>query len=235
MAGATQPRTEVLAPGSFLHRLSPADRDELLTLGVSREFPAGRRLIREGADDSHVELLHRGFVKVTTGVQGSETLLAIRMPGDILGETAAMTGGPRTATVVTCGRVRSSVVSRTGFERFLSRHPEAALHMGAIMGERLRWANQRRADFTAYPADVRVARILTEIATTCGQRVDRGILLGVALSQPELASMVGVADVTLQKALRALRRRNLVHTGYRRLLVLDLDLLREVGEGAAVG
>jgi CRP-like cAMP-binding protein len=229
MSGVAQPRVQTLAPGSFLHRLSPADRDELLALGVSREFPAGRRLIREGADDTHVELLRRGFVKVTTVVQGFETLLAIRMPGDILGETAALTGRPRTATVTTCGRVVSNVVSRAAFERFLGRHPGAALQMGAIMGERLRWANQRRADFTAYPADVRVARMLAEIATTCGQPVD-----GVALSQPELASMVGVADVTLQKALRALRRRNLVRTGYRRLLVLDLDLLRLVGEGSAV-
>lgn len=218
-----------LAPGSFLNRLSTRDRLELLALGARREFPPGRRLLREGADDDHVELLNRGFVKVTTVVHGIEALMAIRLPGDIVGEVAALTGGPRMATVTACGRVVSTVISRATFKGFLGRHPEAALHMGAIMGERLRWANQRRADFAAFPAEVRLARILAEIARICGERTEDGILIGVALSQAELATMIGVADVTLQKAMRDLRERGLIRTGYRRVTVRRLDDLRLAG------
>lgn len=224
------PRPAEWTPGSFLDRLSPSTRDALLALGTRRQFETGRRLLREGDRNTHVELLIRGFVKVTTVVEGLEALMAIRMPGDIVGETASLTGRARTATVTTCGRVVSSVVTRAAFHRFLAQHPDAAMHMAATMSERLRWANLRRADFAAYPAEVRLARILIDLAETCGRRTEDGITIGVMLSQPELASMVGIAEATGQKAIRDMRRNGLIRTGYRRITIVDVDALRAVGE-----
>jgi CRP-like cAMP-binding protein len=212
-------------PGSFLHSLTPEACAELLGLGVPRRFPSGRRLLRQGERNSHVEILLSGFLKITTLVEGLEALQAIRMPGDIVGETGALSGRPRMANVTTCGRVTASVVSGAGFRRFLRQHPDAAFNMTAIMGERLRWANQRRSDFAAYPAEVRLARILYEIATTCGQRTDAGLVIDVSLSQPELATMIGIANATAEKAIRDLRARGIIHTGYRRITVVDLDAL----------
>src|SRR5262245_39582665 len=90
-------------PGSFLDRLSAPTREALLAIGTLRQFDSGHRILREGDRDSHVELLIRGFVKVTTVVEGIEALMAIRMPGDIVGETASLTGRARTATVTACG------------------------------------------------------------------------------------------------------------------------------------
>jgi CRP-like cAMP-binding protein len=98
------------------------------------------------------------------------------------------------------------------------------------MGERLRWANLRRADFAAYPADVRLARVLLEIARTCGQPTDEGVTIGIHLSQPELATMIGVAEATVQKAIRDLRTRGVISTGYRRVTITDLDALRAEAE-----
>src|SRR5262245_50631133 len=126
--------------GTFLAKLAPAARDELLALAARRHFSSGQHLLVEGDRSSHVELLVSGFVKVTTVVGGVEALLAIRMPGDILGETGALGDRPRTATVTACGRVVSAVVSRANFRGFLQRYPDAALNMAAVMGERLRWA-----------------------------------------------------------------------------------------------
>lgn len=218
------------AAGSFLDSMGPQAQKSLLELGVMRQLETGRVLLREGDLNNHVEILIRGFVKITTVVEGLETLLAIRVPGDIVGETATLTGGPRTATVTTCGPVTSRVISQADFRRFLQRHPEAALNMAATMGERLRWANQRRADFAAYPAEVRLARMLVHLATTCGQRTPDGVVIGVMLSQPELATMIGIAEATVQKAMRDLRRQGLISTGYRRITVVDLEALRAVGD-----
>lgn len=220
------------ALSSFLGSLPAQASEELLGLGVTRQFESGRRLLREGDAGTHIELLVSGYVKVTAALGGVETLLAIRVPGDILGEIGAVTGRPRSATVTACGWVTASVVSRDEFRRFLRRYPDAALHMAATMGERLRWADQRRNAPTAYRAEVRVARLLFEIAITCGYRTGEGVTLGVTLSQPELASMVGIAEPTAQKAIRELRNSGVVRTGYRRITVVDLDALRRAGAGA---
>jgi CRP/FNR family transcriptional regulator, cyclic AMP receptor protein len=220
------PSTAGFAPGSFAANLPGETQAELLALGVPRLFEVGRRLLREGERSTHVELLVRGFVKITATVEGIETLLAIRVPGDILGETGAISGRPRMATVTACGVVISYAIARAEFRAFLRRHPDAAMHMTAVMGERLRWANLRRADFAAYPADVRLARVLLEIARACGEATDAGVMIGIHLSQPELASMIGVAEATVQKAIRDLRNRGVISTGYRRVIITDIEALR---------
>jgi CRP/FNR family cyclic AMP-dependent transcriptional regulator len=219
--------------GSLLDRLSLASRNELLSLGFTRPSPPGRKLFHEGDQDDHIELLRRGFVKVTSVVDGRETLLAIRMPGNVLGEFGAVSGQPRTATVTTCGLVISSRIDRAVFEAFLRRRPDVALQVTAMVGQRLQWSNQRRAEFAAYSAVVRLARELADIADACGEPTANGLSILVELSQSELATMIGTADVTVQKALRALRNAGLISNGYRQITVNDLDGLRAVASGEA--
>lgn len=230
------PRDDELSPGSFLSRLPPHTREALLAVGAKRRFEAGRVLLREGELSDHVELLLRGYVKVTELVGAVDRLMAIRVPGDIVGETAMLTGRLRTATVTACGQVTSTVVSGAQFHHFLRQYPQAAVAMAATMGERLYWANIRRKDFAAYPADVRVARVLIELARICGRKADDGsTVIAVQLSQTELATMVGVAEPTAQKAIRELREANLIRTGYRLMTIVDINALDVVANRYTFG
>jgi CRP-like cAMP-binding protein len=226
-----QPLVPRWAPDSFLGRLRREQADELLSHGTRRVLDTGRILMREGDRSSHIELLLRGFVKITNLVDGNEVLMGIRIPGDFVGELAGLTGRPRIATAVACGRVLASVVSKADFHRFLKRYPEAAMYMAAVMGERLRWSNERRTDFVGHSVEVRLARLLVELAMACGRRTDEGVTIAVPLSQPELATMIAVSEATVQKVLRELRVRGLVQTGYRRLTLVDVPALRAIGEG----
>ncbi len=223
MAQSSAPRW---APGSFLARLSPAMAAELLGIGVSRRFAAGRALMLEGERTTHVEVLFRGFVKITNVVDGIEILMGIRMPGDLVGELAGLTGKPRIATVTACGQVTSCVLSKRDFHHFLRGNPDAAMAMAAVAGERLQWANERRTEFAAFSARVRLARLLAEIAMMCGQGADDELTIGVPLSQPELATMIGVSEATVQNVFRELRQRGIVRTGYRNITILDLPALQ---------
>ncbi|MGA5301115.1 Crp/Fnr family transcriptional regulator [Nucisporomicrobium flavum] len=209
------------APGSFLARITVPEREALLALGVTRRLPGGRQLLVEGNRDTHVEVIRQGHVKVTTDLGGAPRLLAIRLPGDIVGELAAFTGNGRSATVTTCGPVVSTVIRQADFLAFLGAHPAVANQVTATVGGRLRWANERRSEFAAFPVHVRLAHVLGEIAASCGEAVRDGLLIGVELSQTELATLVGAAEDTVQKALRLLRDRGLVRTGYRRITVVD--------------
>lgn len=219
------------APGTFLGGLTPAVRDELLGLCVRRRFPSGGTILREGSTGSHVVLLVSGFVKVATAVDGMATLLGIRMPGELIGEIGALTRAPRNATVTACGVVQVGVVTRPAFEDFLRRHPDTSNLVMATIARKLTWANRRRSDFAAFPAHIRLARLLVEIAEVCGRPLPDGrIEIGVALSQPELAAMIAIARATVQKALHELRERGLISTAYRRIVILDPDALAGLAE-----
>ncbi|MET7806637.1 Crp/Fnr family transcriptional regulator [Micromonospora chersina] len=213
----------------FLGQLPAAIRHELLDRGRPCRYHSGERLLLEGGTDTHVIVLTSGFVKVTVNVEGVEALAAIRGAGDIVGEAAALAGQPRMASVTACGTVTGRLVTADAFRHVLGRHPDAARLVTTTVAERLRWANQRRADFVAYPAEVRVARILVEIAGSYGRRADDGsVVIDVPLSQPELATMIGASETTVHKALRTLRDGRLVRSGYRRLIILDLTALRRM-------
>ncbi|MFG2354446.1 Crp/Fnr family transcriptional regulator [Streptomyces sp. NPDC048521] len=216
---------------SLLGAVSPEARQELLELGVPTRYEAGEVLLSEGARDRHVLLLLSGFAKVTARVEnGEESLLAVRVGGDSVGEMAAMDGAPRSATVTACGPLSARVVQPGLLHALLVRRPEVHLTLTGIIADRLRWANRRRLDFRGYPAKVRLARLLVELGTSYGHPVEDGVVLGCRLTQPELAALTGAAETTVHKGLRELRRDGLLRTGYGSTVIRDLARLRELAD-----
>ncbi|MFF3575750.1 Crp/Fnr family transcriptional regulator [Streptomyces mirabilis] len=216
---------------SLLGTLSPSARQDLLDLGTEVRFDAGAVLLREGDNDRHIFLLVSGFAKVTATVENGETsLLAVRAAGDTVGEMAAMSGAPRSATVTACGPLTARVSQSDELRRLLERRPVISMALTGMVADRLRWANRRRLDFRGYPAKVRLARLLVELAESYGSSRAGGVVIGCRLTQPELATMVGAAETTIHKVLRELRADHLLETGYRSTVIRDLSSLERLAD-----
>ncbi|MDI9832220.1 Crp/Fnr family transcriptional regulator [Streptomyces sp. KAU_LT] len=217
---------------SLLGVLSPPARADVLGLGVGKRFEAGDVLLSEGATDRHVLVLLSGFAKVTARVENGETsLLAVRVGGDTVGEMGAVDGSaPRSATVTACGPMTARVVRPGALHELLTRRPEVSVALTRIIADRLRWANRRRLDFRGYPAKVRLARLLVELAAAYGHPVDGGVVVGCRLTQPELAALTGSAETTVHKGLRELRLDCLLETGYATTTIRDLPRLTRLAD-----
>ena len=122
------------------------------------------------------------------------------------------------------------VVQPGPLHELLMRRPEVSVALTRIIADRLRWANRRRLDFRGYPAKVRLARLLVELATTYGHPVDGGVVVGCRLTQPELAALTGAAETTIHKGLRELRLSGLLETGYGTTTIRDLPRLTELAD-----
>jgi CRP-like cAMP-binding protein len=122
--------------------------------------------------------------------------------------------------VTTCGHTVAYQIKGPVFVEFL-RRSEAALTLSRMAIERLRWANQRRLDFTGYGTDLRLARVLIALAGRHGRPDPCGIDIGIPLTQTELGGMVGAKEVTVQKALRSLAAQGLVQPFHRGVLITD--------------
>ncbi|MBH5333389.1 Crp/Fnr family transcriptional regulator [Streptomyces pactum] len=219
----------VWPPSSLLGGLAPAERDQLLALGARMPYEADRVLIRESDRTDHVLVLLDGVVKVTGRTHdGRDALLAVRMGGDLVGELAAVDGGPRSATVTTCGPVTARTVTRADFLGCLRREPRIAHAVNASVVTKLRAANTHRVDFTGCGAATRLARVLHHIAMTYGERTGDGAVIRWPITQPELATLSGAAEPTVHKALRGLREAGVVATGYRTIAVVDLARLSRI-------
>lgn len=213
----------------FLARLEREDRTALLSLGRTLRYEPRTALIHQAEPSAHVLLLLHGWTKVTaTAANGYEALLALRGPGDIIGESAALTGRPRSATVTALEPVNAAAVEHDRFRSFLTRCPQASLQLLSLVSDRTRAADRRRLEFASLTVRERFAALLLELARAHGHRTDEGIDLGVPLSKQELAGSVGASRDMVNKLLGELRRRGVVTTGRRSTVLLRPDILRQM-------
>jgi CRP/FNR family transcriptional regulator, cyclic AMP receptor protein len=207
--------------GSLLARLQPAHRAALLARCHGARFAPAQFLIRQGATDRHALVLLAGeaTVHIVDG-RGVDAVLAVRRRGDIVGELAALTGEPRSASVVAATPVAAGVISAPALANFLTANPSAAWELVRTQAHRLEWANRRRVDFVSRRATVRVGRVLVDLAREID--TDDARPIRVELSQRALASIVGIALNTAEGALRSLANKGYIERRYRAVLVVDL-------------
>lgn len=221
----------VLACG-FARRLTPAARDRLLALGPESRFRPGDFLLHEGHRSDHVLFLVRGRVKTTSAADnGYAVVLGIRGPGDVVGEMACLGGHPRSATVSALDPVLARTISGTEFRRFVSREPGAGLALAELIASRLRAANRRRLEFGAFSVRRRLALILVDLerwhgVSEPGDENRRDIDL--ALSQADLAGLVGSSLEAAAKAIRELASQGVIRTRRRHVTILDCAALQQI-------
>ncbi|MFD7744665.1 Crp/Fnr family transcriptional regulator [Streptomyces sp. NPDC059698] len=213
----------------FLARLESEDRAALLTLGRELSFPSRAALMHQHEPSSHVLLILHGWTKVTASAEnGYEALLALRGPGDIVGESAALTGRPRSATVTALAPVRAAAIEHGSFREFVAHSPAVSLKLLGLTSDRTRAADQRRLEFASMSVRERFAVLLLDLLRTHGRRNETGIEIDVPLSKQELAGAVGASREMVQRLLKDLRTRGIVITGRRTLVVIHPGALRRI-------
>jgi CRP/FNR family transcriptional regulator, cyclic AMP receptor protein len=214
---------------TFLEALTPEEAADLRASGRERHYDAGVALFHEGDDAGSVIVLLAGRAKLTVPLSSDrEVIVAVRGPGDLLGELAALVDAPRSATVVTIEPVDALIVSGSAFAAFLDRNARVGLVILRLVAERLLYADLQQAQFATHDVVGRVAHRLVELTDRFGVETGDGIVLDVPLSQEELAGWTGASREAVNKALQVLRSLHMIQTGRRRLTVLDADGLRRL-------
>jgi tRNA A-37 threonylcarbamoyl transferase component Bud32 len=111
---------------------------------TARTFAPGEEIVREGELGDCAFIIVDGECEVVQGAGASRVRLRSMGQGEVFGETALLTAGPRTATVVACTEMSVLVVTRDSLERELA----ARGWLGALvraLAHRFREADAERA------------------------------------------------------------------------------------------
>jgi CRP-like cAMP-binding protein len=216
----------------FWQELQESERIALRAAGRIREYATGALLCSQGADPDHVLVILDGWVKVTAGrADGHEVMLAIRGPHDTIGESGWLNGRPRSANVKALGRVRALAVPAEQFAGFLNSHAHAAQVLARVMVGRMDDADRRMTSQVGTSGPKLLALLLLDLAERYGAPgADGSVTLPLPLTQHELATMIGRARETVARALTVWRRDGVVLTRRMRIVIMDVDALREVAE-----
>jgi CRP/FNR family transcriptional regulator, cyclic AMP receptor protein len=194
-----------------------------------RHWTQGQQLFAKG-DGIARELfvILRGSVRLSMlSAAGRELSLRHIGAGEVLGEIAALSSSPRTATATAVSEVEALSVPADTLVRAVSTDPDTALAAMRFLCDRLRSTTEQLESVALYGLDARLARFLLGIAIKRDGRAE----VTLALTQEQLAEMIGASRPKVSQAIARLERDGAIFRKGARY-ALDLSLLRALAHGA---
>jgi CRP-like cAMP-binding protein len=124
---------ERLARIPLFEGLSKKQLSQVSSLMTPLDLKAGKVLARQGEVGREFLILLEGQVEVARDGK----IIAVRGPGDFIGEIALLDNRPRTATVTARTDVVVEVLNRGEFASLLAEAPELSAQVMATMARRL--------------------------------------------------------------------------------------------------
>lgn len=128
----------------------------------TRHFSKGQIIFTRGDVGDSLYIVRDGQVEVSSdSTEGTKIVFAEYPPGEVFGEISLLDGGPRTATAVATEDSDLLIFDRTDVLALVTKHPDAALDLLAVMGRKLRSTNELLRNPVARNANVEVEESLT--------------------------------------------------------------------------
>ncbi len=173
-------------------------------------------------------MILEGTAKVyVTPADGTEVILAILGPGEIVGEMSAADSLGRSASVLTLEDSTLLWMDRHAFLSSMEEMPTIARNLVGILSRRLRLADTNPRCLAALDAHGRVAVQLLAFAREYGEPLPDGdTLIPLRLTQTDLAGLVGASRVRVNQALGYYRKRGSISLDKdHRIIVRDEESL----------
>jgi CRP-like cAMP-binding protein len=193
----------------------------------SRRVPVskGQMVIAQGSAADDVYLILSGQVRVSVfAANGRETFLRDMGPGRLLGELAAISGEPRSASVVVTEPSLLAVISAQNFRSFLQDVPGAGLWLSTQLAARVRNLTEKSSELASLPVVARLASELLRLADGAVS-VGDGCLISQFPTHAELAARIGTHREAISRELGQLARDGLARQNGRRLEIHSLARL----------
>jgi CRP/FNR family transcriptional regulator, cyclic AMP receptor protein len=222
---------DVLKQTNLFAQLSDADLACIARDLVARRYGEGEIIFHEGDAGQMLYIVGSGQVRIfVNGLDGSETsVIVFGRPGELFGELAVIDGLPRSATAVSLDQTILYTINREQFRDHMRRSPQLALNFMQELSQRVRYNTRQMDSLVTLPVPARLARKLVELAQEYGRLTTnpvQGVHIDLALTQSQLASLIGASRESTNKSLRDFQRRRWVHLTQGHIIVLDPDGLR---------
>jgi Cyclic nucleotide-binding domain/HEAT repeats/TLC ATP/ADP transporter len=118
--------------------LPPQDLVPIATIASEHSYADADTIAEQGEPGDEMHIIVTGYVMVILREpNGHRQVLAVRSAGDVIGEMAVITSGPRMASLAARGPVRLLSIERRQFEAMLRERPETSLALLRVLCQRL--------------------------------------------------------------------------------------------------
>jgi len=227
MVGKLKDKLAFLNRVPLFENLLPSEREALAASLRSRRYSRGTMIFHQDDPGHSLYIIASGQVRIfRISAEGYEMSVAIFGEGDVFGELAIIDGQPRSASAVAMTDVETLILHREDFVHHLHSSPRMAIGVLEVLSQRLRTTTDYAESLVALDVYGRVVRELVTLADQHGQVTKEGVLIDIPLTQTELASLVGTSRESVNKVLGRLRDAGLVRLQRNRILLLNIDEMR---------
>lgn len=193
-----------------------------------RVLAAGVRLHDKGAPSASLSLLREGLAKAHLAVaDGAQQTVALFVPGDAL-DPEAFVLGHTTAAITAVTPIRIVEIPHSRVREEIERRPDFGIALGRQLARQNALLKEWMASLGRRSAISRTAHLICEIsARTSGSDVEA---IPFPLTQIELADVLGLSVVHVNRVLQQLRAQGLIDLSRSRLSILNLPRLAQIGD-----
>ena len=236
VAGVTQTPPHTLDHIELLKPLGAPARAATVKLCRWRRFAAGEQILDQQGETRDVCFIVQGRVRVVNHAASGREISFDDIPaGGMVGEMAAVDGGPRSASVIALDEgTLIAFLAPKPFLELVTGHPDLALAVMRRLSGIARRATDRVIDLSTLGAHNRVHAELLRLARA-HERPDNTALIDPLPPHADLAARVSTTRETVTRVLGELTRDALVEKRGNALLVRDLARLEALVEDVRAG
>lgn len=207
--------------------LAGLEEQELYTLAPLAEeeaCEAGQVIYQQGAYIDKLHIVAQGKIKIyRSSSSGSEFVIALLGPGEVLGEVATMTGSPLPCSAQAVEESLVLKIKWSDFLAFATTHPNAALGVITLLCERLLESQSRLGEMATYRAEARIAQTLLRLYRHHGDTL--------SFTRQQIAEMSGTTTETAIRVMSRMKEGGIIESVRGAVTILQPQKLELLGEG----
>ena len=212
-----------------LEALNEEERSRLLDRAVARRLQRGEILFLAGHPGTRIYIVLSGVMKLAArDFEGRETILGLAVPGDMVGEVAALDGTVQPLDAIATTPTRLAGIEAEALLDIVCGNPEAGLRLARSVATRTRWICDAALERTSSEVPARLAGRLLDLAELLGCTNGTHIYLELPMAQSDLGRLAGMCRESACKTMRRFKREGLLDYEGRKLRILRPDVLERI-------
>jgi len=233
--GLRDDELHALREGRWFAELSDGLRQAILARARVQRVAAGTRITQRGDAGGQWVGVARGAVRLGNALpDGRIFTLDFIAPGQWFGDIALVDDRLEDLDMVAHVPSTLLIVAKADMQELMALSVEFRDALLQLNCQRLRRMVRRCEERHALSLPQRLARQVLRLARRFGRPAATGVRVDLAVSQGDLASMVGGSRQRVNRALRQMQRLGILQLGPQRLLVLDVGGLDDMANGRTV-
>ncbi len=206
----------------------PADAMQSILTGITIRNYRPRQVIYLPGDRSQgVHFLASGRIKISKVTRdGKELTLAYRSEGDFFGEPCLLDGGPREEMAEAMDASVTVEVGRELLDDILKIDGGAAYKFARALITRRKDLETRVEQLIFKDVGAKLAELLLNLGQEHGVSDERGLIVALKITHQEMANLIGSTRETVSLTLSQFKRKGLIQTDGRRVILSDPEGLR---------